>query len=144
MYFHLHILVRNSSAGRCYATQILPEQSLLILLPLQKFREKVYSGHYCSCCGRKCSSNHTLAILATKKKHKKVEFPTGGDECGELILVLLFLKYILLIMLLRLSHFFSPLFPSTLYPHFHQHSTPPQLSSYPWIVHVSSLASPFP
>ena len=53
-----------------------------------------------------------------------------------------FNKYILLIMLLQLSHFFSHLFPSTLY-------TPPPiiahpLSSCPWIIHISSLASPFP
>ena len=50
---------------------------------------------------------------------------------------LIFLKYILLIMLLQFSHFFSPLFPSALHH-------PPTLSSCPWVVHVSSLVSPFP
>ena len=52
-------------------------------------------------------------------------------------------KYILLIMLLQLSHSFFSLFsPSTQYPHFLQHS--PHLSSCPWITHISSLASPLP
>ena len=32
-------------------------------------------------------------------------------------------------------NFFSPLFPSALYPH---------LSSCPWVIHINSLASPFP
>ena len=45
-------------------------------------------------------------------------------------------------MLLQLSYFFSPLFPSALYlplpPSF------PQLSSCPCVIPVSSLASPFP
>ena len=45
-------------------------------------------------------------------------------------------------MLLQLSHFFfSPLFPSALYP------TPPSfphLSSCPWVVHIRSLACPLP
>ena len=44
-------------------------------------------------------------------------------------------------MLLQLSHFPS-LFPSTLHLPSHQH--PPPLSSCPWVVHLSSLASPFP
>ena len=44
-------------------------------------------------------------------------------------------------MLLQLSHF-PPLFSSALHHFSHQHSTP--LSSCPWVVHVSSLASPFP
>ena len=56
--------------------------------------------------------------------------------------IYLFFKYILLIMLLQLSYFFSPLFPSALYlplpPSF------PQLSSCPCVIPVSSLASPFP
>ena len=44
-------------------------------------------------------------------------------------------------MLLQLSHFFSPLSPSTLqFPSQHH----PPLSSCPWVVHISSLASPFP
>ena len=54
----------------------------------------------------------------------------------------LFFKYILLIMLLQLSHFFSPLFPSTLQPPLPLH--PPTLSSCPWVVHISSLACVFP
>ena len=54
-----------------------------------------------------------------------------------------FLKYVLLIMLSQLSHFFSsPLSPSVLHTPFHQHSLP--LSSCPWVLHTSSLASPFP
>ena len=44
-------------------------------------------------------------------------------------------KYILLIMLLQLTHFFLPLSPST---------QQPPLSSCPWVIHISSLASPFP
>ena len=42
-----------------------------------------------------------------------------------------FFKYILLIMLLQLSHFFSPSFPSTLHPPSHQHP--------PTLVHVHGL-----
>ena len=52
-----------------------------------------------------------------------------------------FLKYILLIMLLQLSHFFplySPL-PHTLLP-----PAFPHLSSCLWVIHISCLASPFP
>ena len=51
-------------------------------------------------------------------------------------------KYILLIMLLQLSQFFSlcPPPPSTSLPS----SNPPLLSSCLWVVRVSSLASPFP
>ena len=51
-------------------------------------------------------------------------------------------KYILLIMLLQLSHFFLPLIPLHPAHPLHQHSPP--LSSCPWVVHISSLASPFP
>ena len=51
------------------------------------------------------------------------------------------LKYILLIMLLQLFHFFPSLPPSTRYhPSLHPS---PTLSSHPWIVHISFLASPF-
>ena len=49
--------------------------------------------------------------------------------------------YILLIVLLQLSHFFplySPLSCTPLPPSF------PHLSSRPWVIHMSSLASPFP
>ena len=51
-------------------------------------------------------------------------------------------KYILLIMLLQLSHF-PPLFSSALHTLSHPHY-PPQLSSCPWVVHVNSLASTIP
>ena len=51
-----------------------------------------------------------------------------------------FLKYILLIMLLQLSHYFSPFY--SLHPSSNQY--PPQLSSCPWVIHTSSLASPCP
>ena len=51
-----------------------------------------------------------------------------------------FFKHILLIILLQLSHI-PPLFPSTLQlPATHILS----LSSCPWVVHISSLASTFP
>ena len=53
-----------------------------------------------------------------------------------------FFKYILLIMLLQLSHFFLPFIPLHLVP-----CLPPSfphLSSCPWVIHISSLASPFP
>ena len=43
---------------------------------------------------------------------------------------------------LKLFHFFSPLLPSTLYHLSLQYSYLP--SSCPWIVHIRSLASPFP
>ena len=54
---------------------------------------------------------------------------------------LISLTYILLLMLLQLCHFFSPLFPSAL--HTPPTSMPP-LSSCPWVVHSSYSASPFP
>ena len=44
-------------------------------------------------------------------------------------------------MLLQLSHFFSPLFPSTLHPPPSSILSP---SSCQWVVQTSSLASPFP
>ena len=53
-----------------------------------------------------------------------------------------FFKYILLIMLLQLSLFFLPFIPlcpeTPLPPAF------PYLSSCPWVIHISSLASPRP
>ena len=52
-----------------------------------------------------------------------------------------FLKCILLTMLLQLSQFFSPLSPP---PPCIPTSSIPLLSSCPWIVQISSLASPFP
>ena len=53
----------------------------------------------------------------------------------------LLFKYILLIMLLQLSQFFllCPALPSTLIPSIYLH-----LSSCPWVMHISSFASPFP
>ena len=53
-----------------------------------------------------------------------------------------FKKYILLIMLLQLSHYFSPLY--SLQPYTSLPPAFPHLSSCPWVVHISSLASPFP
>ena len=55
---------------------------------------------------------------------------------------LYFFKYILLIMLLQLSQFFSlcPSPPSTLLPS----SIPRPLSSCSWVMHICFLASPFP
>ena len=61
--------------------------------------------------------------------------------------VVLFKKHILLSMLLQLSQLF-PLYPPVpnLEPHFPPAIPPlqPLLSSCPWAVHISSLASPFP
>ena len=55
-----------------------------------------------------------------------------------------FFKYILFIILLQLSQFFSPLYPSSIL-HRPPHSPAlSPLSSCPWVVHVSSLASLFP
>ena len=58
-----------------------------------------------------------------------------------MIILFIYFKYILLIMLLQLSHFppFIPLLPAYLLPH----SFPP-FSSCPWVIHISSLATPFP
>ena len=53
-----------------------------------------------------------------------------------------YFKYILLIMLLQLSHFFLPFIPTCPALPSHQHST--LLTSCPWVVHISSLAPPFP
>ena len=64
----------------------------------------------------------------------------GSLSLRELCFCFFIFKYILLIMLLQLSHFlpFIPLCPVSL-PHPHS-----PLGSCPWVVHVSSLASPFP
>ena len=59
-----------------------------------------------------------------------------GNICG----IFFFFMYILLIMLLQLSHFFSPLHPA---PPLSLVSPTP-LSSHLWVIHISSLASPFP
>ena len=60
----------------------------------------------------------------------------------DLLLKLNFFKYILLIMLLQLSHFFLPFIP--LCPELPAPSNIASLSSCPWVMHISSLASPFP
>ena len=52
------------------------------------------------------------------------------------------LKYILLIMLLQLSHFVSPFISLCPTPHSLQHSPAPYFMS--WVIHISSLASPIP
>ena len=52
-----------------------------------------------------------------------------------------YIKTILLIMLLKLSHFFLPFIP------FHPHTPPSSillLSSCSWVVHITSVASAFP
>ena len=46
-------------------------------------------------------------------------------------------------MLLQLSDFSPSLFSSTLHPHLHP-PPPPCLSLCPWVIHITSLASPFP
>ena len=57
-------------------------------------------------------------------------------------IIFYFLKYILLSMLLQLSHFFPSLYSPTpctpITPAF------PHLNSCPWVMHISSLASAFP
>ena len=58
--------------------------------------------------------------------------------------LLLFFKYILLIMLLQLSQFFSPLYPPSALPPSHPPAFTPTFSSRPWVVHISSVISPFP
>ena len=50
-------------------------------------------------------------------------------------------KYIILIILLQLSHFFSPLSPSALH---HPSTSIAPFSSCPWVIHKSSLASLLP
>ena len=59
-----------------------------------------------------------------------------------LFIVFFLLNYILLIMLLQLCQLFSPLYPLLLYTPTLLHSAP--LSSCPWVIHIRSLASPFP
>ena len=53
-----------------------------------------------------------------------------------------FFQCILLIMLLQLSHFFLPFIPLCPAPPSHQHF--PTFTPCPWVIHISSLASPFP
>ena len=72
----------------------------------------------------------SFLLLKKKKKSKSLN------------LSWLFLKYMLWIMLLQLSHFFPPLYSPLpcipLPPAF------PHLSSCPWVIHTSLLASPSP
>ena len=62
------------------------------------------------------------------------------SEKKSISLFLFLLKYTLLVMLLQLSHFFPPLFPLHPTPS----SIPSSFSSCPWVIHTSSLVSPFP
>ena len=68
--------------------------------------------------------------------------PLVHGQHHQLIMAFFLKKYVLLIMLLQLSHFFSPLYSPPpcmpLPPSF------PHLSSCPWVIYISSLASPFP
>ena len=94
----------------------------------------IYLCFYCSC---PWSQIHTKQkITKTNIKDITTCFLLGFYGFRD------FLKYILLIMLLQLTHFFSPLNPpppSTPIP-----SSIPPLSSFPWVVHINSLASTFP
>ena len=84
---------------------------------------------------RRVVSSHTLNTQTLAK----IDEPKKG--CF-FISYFLFLKYISLILLLQLSHFFHLFIP------LHPAPTPPpafpHLSSCPWVLHISSLASPFP
>ena len=55
-------------------------------------------------------------------------------------LFFVFLKYILLIMLLQLSHFFF----SPLYPTLPGTTIPSSIPPRPWVIHISSVSSLFP
>ena len=65
--------------------------------------------------------------------------------CFVFVFVLVYDPFILFLQIYfidyQLPHF-PPLIPSALHPSIHPYSTP--LSSCPWVIHVSSLASPFP
>ena len=61
---------------------------------------------------------------------------------GKVLFFFFFLMFILLIILLQLSHFFLPFIP--LWPGCPLHPAFPHLSSCPWVLHINSLASPFP
>ena len=54
----------------------------------------------------------------------------------------IFFKYILLIILLQLSHFFLSFI--SVHPPHPSYQNLPAFSSCPWVVHITSLASPFP
>ena len=61
-----------------------------------------------------------------------------------LFIYFLFLKYILLIMLLHFSQYFLPFIPLCPASPNTQGSPTHTLSSCPWVIHISSLASLFP
>ena len=82
--------------------------------------------------------NHSTLLLQWKSSQRQYI-----NECSTLSHFWWFLKiYILLIMLLQLSHFLLPFIPLCPVPHSHQNCLP--LSSCPWVIHISSLASTFP
>ena len=78
----------------------------------------------------------SLANHCHKSKFKKIMKRKSGISN-----VAVFIKYILLIRLLQSSHF-PPLFLYALHIPSYPHPLP--LSSCPWVVHISSLASTFP
>ena len=76
--------------------------------------------------------------------------PIGHVTLGKVFQCLdfsFFKIYILLIVLLQLCYYICPIF-SPLHPHLPgtpiPSSLPPNLSSCSWVIHVHSLASPFP
>ena len=95
----------------------------IVLIAFKAVFLELYYAH-------KSSGNHEFEFLSSRSRVRPEIF------------VLLLNIYILLIMLLQLSHF-PPLFPSTLHIPFPPAFSVP-LSSCPWAIHVSSLASPFP
>ena len=91
----------------------------------------------------KNSSSFPYSQIKQRTLKVMQSMPSKLQKHPVLIIKILFKKYILLIMLLQLSYLiFSPLSSSTLYLSSQHH--PPPLSSCPWVVHISSLASPFP
>ena len=83
-------------------------------------------------------------VLSALEDRMEMKFPDLECRFFLFLCVCKLFKYVLLIMLLQLSHFFLsfiPLHPaSLLLPVF----PAPPLSSCPWVIYVSSLASPFP
>ena len=103
----------------------------------------VTQSHLCGCY----TYSEFLSHLRNPKLRKLKSFKRDCKETcltfapgGDIIFIFIF-KYTLLIILLQLSQFFSlcslslvPPFPPAI----------PHLSSCPWVVCISSLASPFP
>ena len=82
---------------------------------------------------KKCTYTHYLCLSFKLLFNQSIESKDSN---------LCFLKkYILLIILLQLSHFppFTPFHPAKPLP-----PTFPPFSSCPWVIHISSLASTFP